>query len=70
MPQLQIYVLGPFAITRDDTPVTGFESDKMRALLAYLVLEADRPQRRMPGALAASDRIIPGRFLAGVPRQR
>src|SRR5690348_16170944 len=51
MTRLRICVLGPLLVTRDDTPVTGFESDKMRALLAYLVLEADRPHRRE--ALAA-----------------
>ena len=30
----------------DGAPVTAFESDKVRALLAYLAVEAPRPQRR------------------------
>ena len=46
MARLSIYLLGPFHVLRDGSPVTGFESDKVRALLAYLALEADRPQRR------------------------
>jgi predicted ATPase/DNA-binding SARP family transcriptional activator len=46
MPQLRTYFLGHFRVTRDDKDVIGFESDKMRALLAYLVIEADRPHRR------------------------
>jgi predicted ATPase/DNA-binding SARP family transcriptional activator len=51
MPQLSTYFLGPFRVARDDKSVTGFESDKMRALLAYLVVEADHAHRRE--ALAA-----------------
>ena len=46
MPQLQITLLGSFQVTLDGTPVSGFESDKARALLAYLAVEADRPHRR------------------------
>src|SRR5436190_16927307 len=46
MSQLRYYFLGPFQVTRDDKNVIGFESDKMRALLAYLVVEADRPHHR------------------------
>src|SRR5579859_5647377 len=51
MSQLHNYLLGPFRVTRDDQSVIGFESDKMRALLAYLLVESDRPHRRE--ALAA-----------------
>ena len=51
MSQLCTYFLGPFQLTRDGVSVTGFESDKMRALLAYLLVERDRPHRR--DALAA-----------------
>src|SRR5690242_12276628 len=51
MAQLRAYFLGPLQVTRDDQHVTGFESDKMRALLAYLLIETDRPHRRE--ALAA-----------------
>ncbi len=46
MPKLILSLLGSFRVTLGDQPVTAFESDKVRALLAYLVVEADRPQRR------------------------
>ena len=46
MPGLFIRLLGPFQVTLDREPVTAFESDKVRALLAYLVVEAERPHRR------------------------
>src|SRR3954468_22744425 len=46
MLQLRGYFLGSFQVTRDDKNVFGFESDKMRALLAYLIVEADRPHQR------------------------
>ncbi len=51
MSQLCTYFLGPFHLTRNSVSVTGFESDKMRALLAYLLIERGRPHRR--DALAA-----------------
>lgn len=51
MSQVRTYFLGPFQLTRNGVSVTGFESDKMRALLAYLLIERDRPHRRE--ALAA-----------------
>jgi len=46
MPQLRLQLLGPFQATLDERPITGFESNKVRALLAYLVVEADRPHSR------------------------
>ena len=46
MPRLSLSLLGTFEITLDGEPATGFESAKVRALLAYLAIEADRPQRR------------------------
>ncbi|NIV32087.1 MAG: SARP family transcriptional regulator, partial [Anaerolineae bacterium] len=46
MTRLSLTLLGGFQATLDGEPVTGFESDKVRALLAYLVLEVDRPHRR------------------------
>ena len=46
MAHLSIYLLGSFRVTLDGQPVTGFVSDKARALLAYLVVEADRLHRR------------------------
>jgi DNA-binding SARP family transcriptional activator len=39
-------MLGAFRVTLDGVDTTAFESDKVRALLAYLVVEADRPHRR------------------------
>jgi predicted ATPase/DNA-binding SARP family transcriptional activator len=46
MAGLSLAVLGPLQVTLHGTPVTVFESDKVRALLAYLAVEADRPHRR------------------------
>jgi DNA-binding SARP family transcriptional activator len=46
MAHLAAHLLGPFQVTLDGKPVTGFESDKARALLAYLIVEAERPHRR------------------------
>ncbi|MBN1976088.1 MAG: tetratricopeptide repeat protein [Anaerolineae bacterium] len=56
MARLSIYLLGGFHVTLDGEAVTAFESSKVRALLAYLALEADavksdRPHSR--DALAA-----------------
>jgi DNA-binding SARP family transcriptional activator len=46
MPRLSILLLGSFQTTLDGRPVTDFVTDKTRALLAYLAVERDRPQRR------------------------
>jgi len=46
MGRLALSLLGPLWVTRDSRAVAGFEYDKVRALLAYLALEADRPHRR------------------------
>ena len=46
MARLDVSLLGPFQVTHDATPLSGFAYDKVRALLAYLVVEADRPWRR------------------------
>lgn len=43
---LSVRLLGPFQVTLDGEPVTGLRSDKVRALLAYLAVEAERPHRR------------------------
>jgi len=43
---LTLSVLGEFQVWIDDSPVTSFESDKVRALLAYLAVEAGRAHRR------------------------
>ncbi|MBN1977551.1 MAG: tetratricopeptide repeat protein [Anaerolineae bacterium] len=46
MAHLSISLLGTLRITLDGKPVTDFATDKVRALLAYLAVEADRPHRR------------------------
>jgi DNA-binding SARP family transcriptional activator len=46
MRKLSMTLLGPLEITLDGAPVTGFAYNKLRALLAYLVIEADRPRTR------------------------
>ena len=46
MAHLSLSLLGPFRVTLDGEPVTDFESTKVRALLAYLAVEADRTHRR------------------------
>jgi DNA-binding SARP family transcriptional activator/predicted ATPase len=46
MPHLSIRLFGPLEVTLDGEVVTAFKSDKARALLAYLVVEAERPHRR------------------------
>jgi DNA-binding SARP family transcriptional activator len=46
MARLALFLLGPFQVELDGEPVAAFESDKVRALLAYLAVEADRPHRR------------------------
>ena len=46
MAHLSISLLGSFQVTLDGEPVTGFESARVRALLAYLAVESDRPHRR------------------------
>lgn len=44
--RLEISLLGSFRVSLDGEPITDFESDKVRALLAYLAVECDRPHRR------------------------
>lgn len=46
MTHLSISLLGSFQTVLDGRPVTNFGTDKARALLAYLAVEADRPHRR------------------------
>lgn len=42
MPRWSLRLLGPFALERDDGPIEGFRSDKVRALLAYLAAQPGR----------------------------
>ncbi|MBN1810736.1 MAG: tetratricopeptide repeat protein [Anaerolineae bacterium] len=46
MAHLSISLLGALQISCDGEPVTDFATDKARALLAFLTVEADRPHRR------------------------
>ncbi len=46
MARLSVRLLGPMQVTLDGQPVTRFETEKARALLAYLAAEADQPHRR------------------------
>jgi WD40 repeat protein/DNA-binding SARP family transcriptional activator len=46
MAHLSLSILGPFQAGLDGRLATGFESNKVRALLAYLAVEADRPHSR------------------------
>lgn len=46
MPHLKLGVLGALQLALADAPVAKLESDKTRALLVYLAVEADRAHRR------------------------
>lgn len=46
MSRLSLSLLGTFQASAGERPITGFATDKVRALLAYLAVEADRPHRR------------------------
>ena len=46
MTRLSLALFGRLQLTLDDRPLTGFESVKVRALLAYLVVEAGCAHRR------------------------
>lgn len=46
MSHLHLSLLGGFQAALDGQPITGFDTDKTRALLAYLAVEAGRPHRR------------------------
>lgn len=46
MARLSISLLGPFHVSLDGRTLSGFESNKVRALLAYLAVESGRPHAR------------------------
>lgn len=46
MARLAISLLGPYKVALDGQPVAWFQSDKVRALLAYLAVEAASPHSR------------------------
>ena len=46
MAGLEIRLLGGFDVRRDEAALSGFESQKARALLAYLACQPEQPQDR------------------------
>jgi predicted ATPase/DNA-binding SARP family transcriptional activator len=46
MARLSVALFGPPQVIRAGRPLAGFESNKVWALLAYLIVEADRPHQR------------------------
>lgn len=46
MTRLSLSLLGTWQASLNGEPITAFESDKVRALLAYLAIESERPHRR------------------------
>lgn len=46
MARLAVSLLGPFQEALDGQPVTELRSNKVRAQLAYLAVEADGPHSR------------------------
>src|SRR5512143_1258942 len=46
MPHLSLSLLGTFQAALDGQPLIGFATNKVRALLAYLVVECERPHSR------------------------
>src|SRR5262245_37073128 len=46
MAVLTLTFLGSFGVAIDNVPITRFRSDKVRALLVYLAVEAERPHSR------------------------
>ncbi len=46
MSHLSLSLMGPFQAELDGRPATGIESNKVRALLVFLAVEADKPHAR------------------------
>src|SRR5436190_5480495 len=46
MAHLSVSLLGTFHVTKDGSPATGFDTDKTRALLAFICVEASHAHRR------------------------
>jgi adenylate cyclase len=59
---LSLSMLGPFQVTLHGEPVTGFESSKVRALLAYLATEGTQHPRIVLSGLLWPDRPNPAAF--------
>lgn len=46
MSQLRLLLFGRFQVTRNDAPITNFQTNKTKALLAYLALKPGQPHTR------------------------
>jgi DNA-binding SARP family transcriptional activator len=46
MGYLKIHMLGPFGVRLDDQLITQFDTEKTRAMLAYLASESGHPHQR------------------------
>ncbi len=57
---LTISLLGSMTTSLDGQPVTNFGYDKVRALLAYLAVESERPNKNNGPALRARDKLSIG----------
>jgi adenylate cyclase len=53
MAHLSLSLLGPFQATLDGEPITSFEASKVRALLAYLAIEANHHPQGHPRTVVA-----------------
>jgi DNA-binding SARP family transcriptional activator len=53
MARLSLSLLGPFRATLDGEPIAGFKTNKVRALLAYLALEASQHPKGHPRTVLA-----------------
>ncbi len=54
MARLSLSLLGPLRVELDGAPIVAFGYDKVRALLAYLAVEAHRGRTAPPGLLRSS----------------
>jgi len=57
MARLSLHLLGTFWVGLAGEPLTAFGYDKVRALLAYLAVEADRTHRREAMSLCHLQRL-------------
>ena len=66
MAHLSLSFLGPFQAALDGEPLTGFDSDKVRALLAFLAVESDK----RPSPVAHRRESLAGMFWPERPEHR
>jgi DNA-binding SARP family transcriptional activator len=68
MAWLNIRLFGAFAVDLDGQAVTRFESQKVRALLAYLAVESGQHDSLPAAYRWLTERAAPGQ--AGAPREQ